>query len=129
MNPTTNSETLYEKLGGEPAIKATTELFYKKINADPTLNYFFDGVDMETQKKHMNFFLAYAFGAISSYTGKNMRESHRHLVDEKGLSALHFDTVLGHMEDSLTQLGIADELIDKVREIMESTRDDVLTGS
>ena len=33
--------TLFERVGGVPAIKAAVDLFYEKVLADPTLKPFF----------------------------------------------------------------------------------------
>ncbi|MGB1061385.1 MAG: truncated hemoglobin, partial [Ketobacter sp.] len=38
--------TLYEKIGGEPAVDAAVDLFYKKVLADERIKHFFEGVDM-----------------------------------------------------------------------------------
>lgn len=40
------TQTIYEKLGGAPAIEAAVPLFYKKVLADATVNHFFKNTDM-----------------------------------------------------------------------------------
>ena len=86
--------TLYEKLGGEAAVDAAVELFYKKVLADERIKRFFEGVDMKRQASHQKLFLTYAFGGMQSYPGRAMRAAHKRLVDEMGLSDEHFDAVI-----------------------------------
>ena len=41
--------TLYEKIGGEPAVDAAVELFYVKVLADDRIKHFFVNTDMKRQ--------------------------------------------------------------------------------
>ena len=114
--------TLYEQLGGKEAIDAAVERFYPKGLADDRVKHFFDGVDMQKQRGKQKIFLAYAFGGPVTYTGKDMREGHKHL----DLDDSHFDAIVELLGETLTEMGVADELIAQVAAIAESTRDDVL---
>ncbi len=119
------AESLYEKLGGEAAVNAAVDIFYRKVLADDRINHFFDGVDMEKQAAKQKAFLTMAFGGPSNYTGKDMREGHKHLV-ERGLNDSHVDAVLENLKATLEELNVAPELIQQVIDIAESARDDVL---
>ncbi len=119
------AQSLYEKLGGEAAVDAAVDIFYRKVLADDRINQFFDGVDMEQQAAKQKAFLTMAFGGPSHYTGKDMREGHKHLV-ERGLNDSHVDAVLENLRATLEELNVAPELIQQVIDIAESARDDVL---
>ena len=119
------SDTLFEKLGGEAAVDAAVDIFYRKVLADKNLTPFFDGVDMEKQALKQKAFMTMAFGGPNNYTGQDMRTGHAHLV-KKGLNDSHFDAVAGHLVATLKELKVADELIEGVVAIVEPTRDDVL---
>ena len=54
--------TLYDRIGGAPAVKAAVYIFYAKVLADPALAPFFDGVDMAKQVGKQRAFLVMAFG-------------------------------------------------------------------
>ena len=41
--------TLYERLGGEPAVSQAVEIFYRKVLSDDRISHFFDDVDMDRQ--------------------------------------------------------------------------------
>jgi hemoglobin len=118
--------SLYERLGGAAAVDAAVDLFYTKVLADDRIKHFFDGVDMKRQAGHQKAFLTYAFGGSPDYSGKNMREGHKHLVEKMGLNDSHFDAVMENLGATLTELRVAPELIQEAAGIAESTRNDVL---
>ena len=41
--------TLYEQIGGEVAVNAAVDIFYRRVLNDYRINRFFDNVDMEQQ--------------------------------------------------------------------------------
>ena len=43
------AQNLYEKIGGEAAVDAAVDIFYRKVLADDRINAFFESVDMEQQ--------------------------------------------------------------------------------
>ena len=118
--------TLYEKLGGEAAVNAAVDIFYRKVLADDRINHFFEGIDMEKQAAKQKAFLTFAFGGPNNYTGHDMRKAHERLVKEKGLSDEHFDAVMENLGATLQELNVPAELIQEAAAIAESTRNDVL---
>ena len=121
----TINETLYERIGGEPAVNAAVDIFYRKVLNDHRINRFCDGVDMEKQAAKQKAFLTMAFGGPHSYTGEDMRKGHAHLV-KMGLNNSHFDAVVENLGATLIELNVPEELINEVVAICETTRNDVL---
>lgn len=117
--------TLFERLGGEAAIDAAVELFYRKVLADPRINAFFDGVDMKRQARSQKAFLTMLMGGPNNYTGESLRLSHRKYAAQ-GLNDIHFDAVVKHLADTLRELGCAEADIVEVGALAETARDDVL---
>lgn len=117
--------TLYERLGGQDAVNTAVDIFYRKMLSDDRVNNFFDTTDMETQIAKQKGFLTMAFGGPNNYTGKNMRDGHKKLI-EKGLNDSHVDIVIEHLGNTLKELGISDQDISEVAAIANSARDDVL---
>jgi hemoglobin len=119
------SQNLYEKIGGDAAVNAAVDIFYRKVLADDRINRFFEGVDMDKQAAKQKAFLTMAFGGPHNYTGKDMRDGHAHLV-KNGLNDSHFDAVMENLGATLKELNVPDELIAEAAAIAESTRNDVL---
>jgi hemoglobin len=121
----TPTATLYEQLGGQAAVEAAVDNFYRKVLADDRVSRFFEGVDMDKQRAKQKGFLTMAFGGPHNYTGKDMRNGHAHLV-KMGLNDSHVDAIIELLGATLKDLGVKDELIAQVAAIAESTRNDVL---
>ena len=121
-------KSLYERLGGEPAMEAAVENFYARLLADPNVAPFFDATDMERQKRKQQMFLTMAVGGPPRYTGKTMTKAHTHLL-ERGLNDSHVDAVERHLENTLAELGVAEKEIREVLELVDGLRDDVLGRS
>lgn len=123
QNPTNPS--LYEQLGGEAAVDAAVDVFYRKVLTDDRVSHFFDDVDMDRQIAKQRSFLTMVFGGPVAYTGKDMRAGHAHLI-ERGLNDSHFDAVLELLAESLREVGAPENLIAQVAATAQSTRADVL---
>ena len=121
----TQQNTLYQQIGGEAAVNAAVDVFYRRVLTDDRISAFFDGVDMDRQAAKQKAFLTMAFGGPHNYSGADMRRGHQHLV-ARGLNDSHFDAVVEDLGLSLAELGVAPALISQVAAIAESTRHDVL---
>ena len=119
------SPTLFEQLGGQAAVEAAVDNFYRKVLTDERVSQFFDGVDMDRQRAKQKAFLGMAFGGPHNYSGKDMRNGHAHLV-VRGLNDSHVDAIIEILGATLREMGVAENLIQQVAAIAESTRNDVL---
>jgi hemoglobin len=117
--------SLYDRIGGAPAVKAAVDIFYGKVLSDPRIAPFFGGVDMASLSAKQRAFLIMAFGGPNTYSGADMRRGHAHLV-ERGLNDSHFDAVVENLAATLQELGVGAGEIAEVAAIAESVRDDVL---
>jgi hemoglobin len=118
-------QSLYDQLGGQPAVDAAVDIFYRKVLTDDRISRFFDDVDMDRQISKQKAFLTMVFGGPSSYTGKDMRAGHAHLLT-MGLNDSHVDAVIENLGSTLKELGVAPEVIGKVAALANSVRNDVL---
>jgi len=117
--------TIYEQIGGEAAMNAAVDIFYRKVLTDDRIARFFESVDMERQAAKQKAFLTMVFGGPNAYAGKDMRAAHAHLV-AKGLNDSHFNAVMENLAATLKELNVPDALIGDMAKIAESTRSDVL---
>ena len=69
-NASAPESTLYEQLGGEAAVNAAVDVFYRKVLTDDRVSHFFDDVDMDRQIAKQKGFLTMVFGGPVAYTGQ-----------------------------------------------------------
>ena len=119
------TESLFNRLGGEAAVNAAVDIFYRKVLSDYRINRFFANSDMDKQIAKQRAFLTMAFGGPNNYTGMDMRKAHAPLV-QMGLDESHFNAVMEHLGATLKELNVPGDLIAEAAAIAESTRNDVL---
>jgi hemoglobin len=107
MNEPVTETTLYDRIGGESAVRAAVDRFYERVLADPELKEFFDGVSLPRLKSHQFAFLSQALGGPKQYSGASMRDAHQRLAIEQR----HFDGVAVHLVETLRELGVSEEIV------------------
>jgi truncated hemoglobin YjbI len=117
---------LYERIGGDRVMEVFTDVFYRKVLQDELVGRFFEDVDMERQRLKQKSFLSMAFGGPYQYSGLDLRESHKPLIEKFGLSDHHFNRLCEIVKETLSELHIPPDQSDEIMSILESTRDDVL---
>lgn len=115
--------SIYDSIGGAPAVQAAVDDFYTRLLADPALAPFFDGIDMSRLKAHQRSFIAAAIGGSEIYSGRDMASAHAGL----GISDADFDAVVGHLVDTLTGLGVPAETIGQIGGALAPLRADIVT--
>ncbi len=115
--------TIYDEIGGAPAVNAVVETFYQRLVADPDLMSYFDGRDMARLKAHQRALVTVALGGTSEeYNGRMMHPAH------SGLAITHeaFDKVLGHLAAALDDVGVTDATSTRILAILQPLRTDVV---
>lgn len=107
MSQPVNEISLYERIGGEPAVTAAVERFYERVLADPELKHFFDDVSISRLKAHQLAFLSQALGGPRQYSGASMHDAHSRLPIEQR----HFDGVAVHLVETLRELTVPEDII------------------
>lgn len=114
--------SLYERIGGEAAVDAAVDLFYRKVLSDDRISHYFDSVDMDRQRAKQKAFLTFAFGGPHAYSGKDMRAAHAKMKLTEG----DFNAVMENLAATLTELNVPGELIGEAAAIAMSVKKDVL---
>ncbi|MET8248075.1 group 1 truncated hemoglobin [Streptomyces sp. NPDC005202] len=123
--PADNSTpSLIEQLGGEAAVEAVVDVFYAKVLADPDLEPYFAGVDIDRLKGHQRRFVGQALGATRPYSGRSMHKAHAHLSVTEGA----FSRVVEHLAASLSEVGVDEATIGAVAEKLLPLKQDIVTA-
>jgi hemoglobin len=102
--------SVYERIGGAPAVNAAVDRFYERVLADPMLAPFFKNVSMQRLKAHQFAFLSQALGGPQEYSGAAIARAHVGMRIEQH----HFDAVTVHLAETLRELGIGEDIISEV---------------
>lgn len=96
--------TLYERLGGEPAVSAVVDAFLQRVAADKRINGRFINTDLARLRGLLIQFVSSATGAKVEYTGRDMHVTHAGLqiVDEE------FDALVEDLTFALVKLKVPD---------------------
>jgi len=116
-------DTLFNRLGGAPAVRAVIAEFYDRLVNDDQLARFFEGVDISILKKHQFSIMQLAFtdSLRDVDVPALMIEKHQRLF-AMGMNEHHFDIVAGHLVLSMEHLGVSKKLIDEVISIIGPLR-------
>src|ERR1700733_2308173 len=78
-------KSLYDRLGGLPAITAVVDEFVNRTTTDPRINQRFFNVDADNLKKLLTEFVCMATGGTCKYEGRDMGTAHAGmgLVDDE----------------------------------------------
>ena len=115
--------TIYDEIGGTPAVNAVVDAFYERLVADADLMAYFDGRDMARLKAHQRALVTVALGGTcEEYSGRMMQPAHA------GLAITHeaFDKVLDHLEAVLLGAGVQPVTVAKILAILQPLRGDMV---
>ncbi len=91
---TQTAKSLYERLGGQPAVTAVVNEFVSRTTTDPRIKERFFNTDADNLKKLLVEFVCMAGGGGCKYTGRSMEESHAGMgLVEEEFNALVEDLV------------------------------------
>jgi len=102
--------SVYELIGGEPALVAVVDDFYERVLADPQLAPFFAGANMPKLKGRQVEFFAAALGGPDLYQGGSMRQVHA----GRGIGQADFDKVAFHLTHALSAAGVPGETVTQI---------------
>jgi len=118
--------SVYEKLGGEKAVRTAVRILYEKILEDDRINWMFEDIDWEAQKDHQTRFLSFAFGGPNTYAGRSLSDAHSEINNGDYPEEIHFTAVAECLIATPKDLSIPTTMIDEVVKIVLSVKDDVM---
>jgi hemoglobin len=114
--------SIYDPIGGAPAVSAAVDDFYQRVLADPELVGYFTGVDVDQVKAHQRMFIAAALGGPAAYRGRPMREVHAGLR----IRGADFDRVVDHLAATLTTLGVPGPTVAIIADVLVPLREQIV---
>ena len=122
---------LYDRLGGEAAIKLVVDDFVGRAAADPKVNFTRVGTgkewkpgpqDLEHLKTMLVQFIGMATGGPQKYEGRGMKEVHRGMK----ITGAEFDALAGDLAASLERFKVSKQEKDELLKVVAGTRKDIV---
>jgi hemoglobin len=95
-------KSLYQRLGGKPAISAVVSDFVGNVARDNRINKFFGNTDINRLKRLLVQQICAGSGGPCQYEGRSMREAHRGL----GVGNRDFDALVEDLVRSLNKFNV-----------------------
>lgn len=118
--------SLYDRLGGEPAIKLVVDDFVPAAAADPKVNFFRDGkykdTDVAKLKMHLVNQIGQASGGPQKYTGRDMKSAHAGMK----ITEAEFNALAGHLVTSLKKFKVGQKEIDELVGAIAGMKGDIV---
>jgi len=115
--------SIYELIGGEPALVAVVDDLYERVLGDPRLASFFAGANMPKLKGRQVEFFAAALGGPDAYQGGGMRQVHA----GRGIGQADFDKVAFHLAGALAAAGVPAAIIARIAATVTPLADEIVS--
>ena len=119
---TTQTKSLYDRLGSGDAINAITESWVARVGGDDRANGKFARTDIGRLKKEVADQLCEVTGGPCTYTSRSMRTTH----DGMEVTAGEFEVVMQHLEAALDELNVPKTEQDELTGLLRPMRDDIV---
>ena len=116
-------KTLYESMGGEPALRAALDHFADIVVADDRINFTFAEANMAKFKQLLFEQLCNLSGGPCKYTGRDMRTSHVKLK----INNAEFNALAEDLYISLSQAGVPYRLQNKLMALLAPMQHEIVT--
>ena len=95
-------KSLYDRLGGRPAINAVVDDFVGNVAADTRINGFFARTDVPRLKRLLSEQICAGSGGPCTYTGRDMKTAHTGM----NISDAHFGALVEDLLKSLDKFNV-----------------------
>jgi hemoglobin len=119
---TTQTKSLYDRLGSADAINAITESWVARVGGDDRANGKFARTDIERLKREVVDQLCEVTGGPCTYTGRSMRKTH----DGMEVTAGEFEVVMQHLVAALDELNVPQTEQDELTGLLRPMRGDIV---
>lgn len=104
-------DTLYDRIGGTPAITVVVGRFLDRAQADSRLQAQLRTVNLNRQRMQQLRFLSYALGGTDNCPGGSPAAHFGPLMTDLGLQEEQLDLLLEHLQAAFNELGIPEPVV------------------
>jgi hemoglobin len=116
-------QTLYERLGGKPAITAVVDDFVANVAADSRINGFFAKTDIGRLKLLLAEQICAGSGGPCTYTGRDMKAAHAGM----GVNEAHFGALVEDLVKTLDKFKVPQREQKELLGVLGPMKPDIVT--
>lgn len=117
-----DAPSLYDQVGGAPAITEAVERFYRRLLDDPRVNSYFAQTELPQLKRHQVLLLSQVLGGPTQYDGRSLEQAHAGL----GITPAQYAVVGEHLIGVLEELGAPANVVTAVAGVLGDVKPDVV---
>ena len=115
--------SLYDRLGGYPAISAVVDDFVTNVAADKRINAFFAHTDIPSFRRKLIDFVCVGTGGPCIYLGRDMASAHAGM----GVENRHFNALVQDLGKTLKKLKVPHQEQTELAAILGPMKKDIVT--
>lgn len=116
-------KSLYERLGGKPAIQAVVDDFIGNVAADNRINSFFANTNIPRLNTMLVNQICQATGGPCKYEGRSMKAAHAGM----GVSDAHFNALVEDLVKSLNKFNVPEKEKNELLTALASMKGDIVS--
>jgi hemoglobin len=117
------TRSLYDRLGGQPAITAVVDDFVKNVAADKRINKFFANTNIDRLKARLVEQICQGPGGPCTYTGRDMKTAHAGM----GIRSKDFNALVQDLGKSLNKFKVPPREQKELVAILAPMKKDIVT--
>ena len=118
----TAGKTLFERLGGKPAIEAVIDDFLGRVSQDERINAAFAGAHLPRLRQRLVEQVCQASGGPCTYSGRDMKTVHAGM----GVTGAQFDALVGHLVATLDKFKVPEKEKGELLSVLGPMRGDIV---
>lgn len=116
--------SLYDRLGGQPAIEAVVDQFIQNVAGDDRINSFFAKTDADNLARLLVEQICQASGGPCTYSGRDMKTTHAGL----GIKDEHFGALVEDLIAALDQFKVPEREKNELLGLLGPMQSDIVEG-
>jgi hemoglobin len=118
----TAGKTLFDRLGGKPAIEAVIDDFLGRVSQDERINASFAGAHLPRLRQRLIEQVCQASGGPCTYSGRDMKTVHTGM----GITGGQFDALVGHLVATLDKFKVPEKEKGELLSVLGPMRGDIV---
>jgi hemoglobin len=116
------NKSLYDRLGGKPAVEAVVDEFLARIAADERVNASFAGANLPKLRQRLVELVCVGTGGPCTYSGRDMKTAHAGM----GVTNAQWDALAGHFVGALDKFKVPEKEKNELLAIVVPMKKDIV---